>query len=130
MESGKPPSSPDLDSSLNLPVLGSLAQHDEREVYPHLRRGRVANQLGKNLLGTRNVDLNTELKVIGSPFYYESDALDHTATEHSILLFVQVIRICTSYAYQLGMMKDEFRKKVPPLAWRECRKLFWKNDPQ
>nr|CAD7432585.1 unnamed protein product [Timema monikensis] len=42
------PSSPDLDSNLDLPVLSSRAHHDKRkEVNPHLRGGRVENHLGK-----------------------------------------------------------------------------------
>nr|CAD7441673.1 unnamed protein product [Timema bartmani] len=52
-----------------------------REVYLHLRGGRVENQLGETTLSTPDQDSNLDLPVIGSLFYHMSSALDHRTTE-------------------------------------------------
>nr|CAD7400800.1 unnamed protein product [Timema poppensis] len=88
-------SSPDRDSNLDLPVLGSRAQHDKRtvqkkkliqkehrdenidsglgiwkveleEVNPHLRGGRVKNHLGKTTAISPDRDSNLDLPVLSS----------------------------------------------------------------
>nr|CAD7606119.1 unnamed protein product [Timema genevievae] len=79
-----PPSSPDRDSNLDLPVLGGLAQHETsalanyateaEEVYPHLRRRRVENYFRETPLSTPNRDSILDLPVISGLVYCESGA--------------------------------------------------------
>nr|CAD7572042.1 unnamed protein product [Timema californicum] len=74
-EIGKPfrknkPSSPDRDSTLDLPVLSSRAQHDKcvklEEVNPHLRGGRVENHLEKTTPSSSDRDSNLDLPILSS----------------------------------------------------------------
>nr|CAD7456889.1 unnamed protein product [Timema tahoe] len=51
------------------------------EVYLHLRGRRVDNYFGNITFNTLDRDSNLNLPVIGSRVYFESNALDHTATE-------------------------------------------------
>nr|CAD7434577.1 unnamed protein product [Timema monikensis] len=71
------PSSLDRDSSLDLPILSSQAQHGKR-VSQIRHRGGYANTV--QLTGTWNPDL----PVIGSLVSCEIDDLDHAATEPSL----------------------------------------------
>nr|CAD7567584.1 unnamed protein product [Timema californicum] len=96
-ESGKPfmknhPSSQNLDSNLNLPVLGSLAQHETstlanyatewsrigkielEEVDPHLRGGRVENYLGNTTPSSPDRDSNLDLSVLSSRAQHDKRA--------------------------------------------------------
>ncbi|CAG2058744.1 unnamed protein product [Timema podura] len=52
-----------------------------KEVYPHIRGGRVENHFGKTSLSTPDQDSNLDLPVIDSLAYYETSALDHATTE-------------------------------------------------
>nr|CAD7260282.1 unnamed protein product [Timema shepardi] len=77
------PSSPELDLNLDLPVLGSLDQHDTsvlancatetgigkvelEEVNPHLRGEKVENHLGKTTPSSPDRDSNLDLSVLSS----------------------------------------------------------------
>nr|CAD7196397.1 unnamed protein product [Timema douglasi] len=79
----QPPSSPDRDSNLDLPVLSSRAQHKtsalanyateagidkvgSEEVNPHLRGGRVENHLGKTTPSSPDRDSNLDLPILSS----------------------------------------------------------------
>nr|CAD7406072.1 unnamed protein product [Timema cristinae] len=53
----------------------------QKEVYPHLRGGRVGIHFGKNTLITPDRDSKLDLPVFDSLVYCESSALDHAATE-------------------------------------------------
>nr|CAD7420636.1 unnamed protein product [Timema poppensis] len=55
-----------------------------REIYPHLRGGRVENYLGKTPLITPGRDSNLQFPIIGSLVYCESSALDHAANTVSV----------------------------------------------
>nr|CAD7454504.1 unnamed protein product [Timema tahoe] len=63
------------------PPIKGLGRLYLEEVYLHLCGGRVENNFGKT--STPNRDLNLDLPVTGSPVYYDSNALDHAATEAS-----------------------------------------------
>nr|CAD7570506.1 unnamed protein product [Timema californicum] len=79
------PSSRDRDLNLNLPVLGSLPQHESsasanyntEEVYLVC----VESHFGKTTLITPNHYLNLDLPIIGSLVYCESSASNHGVTE-------------------------------------------------
>nr|CAD7196453.1 unnamed protein product [Timema douglasi] len=78
-ERGKPfrknrPSSHNLDSNLNLPVLGTLAQHET---------STLASYATEAVINTHERDSNHYLVVILSIVYCESDALKHVATEEA-----------------------------------------------
>nr|CAD7398258.1 unnamed protein product [Timema poppensis] len=68
-----------------------------KEVYSHLRGGRLENHLGKTTLNTPDRDLNLNLPIIGSLVYCESSALDHvdTEAETSVLLDINLSPGCT-----------------------------------
>nr|CAD7437463.1 unnamed protein product [Timema bartmani] len=99
-----PSSSPERDSNLDLPVLGSLAQHETSALANHAtetghssglensRKVRCADHTTPSFRkvgtivangGGRTPDRysNPDLPVIGSLVKHESDALDHVATE-------------------------------------------------
>nr|CAD7437665.1 unnamed protein product [Timema bartmani] len=107
---GKPtPSSPDLDSSLDLSVLSSLDQHEtsalanyateagrriiiltnytcvlgmrKRKCTCICGEGQWKTILEKNTISTPDRDSNLDLPVIGSLVYWERSALDHVAIE-------------------------------------------------
>nr|CAD7403652.1 unnamed protein product [Timema poppensis] len=76
-----PPSSPDRDSNLDLPVLSSRAQHDKRVSQLRHRGGGEEDYLEKPSLVNP-----TEIKILGSPVMggpvdRKTEALDHAATE-------------------------------------------------
>nr|CAD7598346.1 unnamed protein product [Timema genevievae] len=73
--------SPDRDPNLNLPVLGSLAQHKTSALANYATEGGWKTILGKPTLSTPDLDSNLDFPVIGSPSYCESITLDHAATE-------------------------------------------------
>nr|CAD7437856.1 unnamed protein product [Timema bartmani] len=50
-------------------------------ILTNLREGRMENNLGNTISSTPNRDSNTDLPVIGSIIYCESDASDHVITE-------------------------------------------------
>nr|CAD7456793.1 unnamed protein product [Timema tahoe] len=55
------------------------------EVDPHLCGGRVENHFGRKNLNTPDRDSNLDLPIIGSLVYCESSALDHVASEASLI---------------------------------------------
>nr|CAD7587579.1 unnamed protein product [Timema genevievae] len=67
-----------------------------QEVNPPLRGGRVKNHLGKTTPSSPERNSNLDLPVFDSLSQHETSALANHATEHHVLLTVQVIRNPTS----------------------------------
>nr|CAD7259228.1 unnamed protein product [Timema shepardi] len=77
---------------------------DLNEVYPHLRGGRVENNLVTTAHSTPKLDSNLDLPVIGFLVFCESGALDHAVNEAGL-------------------------RAEPTFVWRESGKPFRKNHP-
>nr|CAD7461275.1 unnamed protein product [Timema tahoe] len=85
------PSSPQRDSNLDLPVLGSLARHET---------SALANYATEEEPTLSTPDRDTNL-VIGNPVYHVSDALDHAATEAGPYFCRQLTRVFPSQSDEL-----------------------------
>nr|CAD7588040.1 unnamed protein product [Timema genevievae] len=116
------PSSPDRDSNLDLPVLGSRAQHDKRSLARSLTQfGRPLRLLRTGKSRESEKRLWNIPKFIQARFeprstrYWQSslpqDQLDHAATE----------------AEAGGIRKIIFKGNVPTFAQRESKKPFEKT---
>nr|CAD7596933.1 unnamed protein product [Timema genevievae] len=57
----------------------------KEEVDPYLCGGRVENHFGRKNLNTPDRDSNLDLPIVGSLVYCESSALDHVASEASLI---------------------------------------------
>nr|CAD7194847.1 unnamed protein product [Timema douglasi] len=65
----------------NMKVAEELGRLNLEEVNPHLRGGRVANNLGKNTPSSPDRDSNLDLPDLGSLAQHETSALANYATE-------------------------------------------------